>query len=224
MSVNLTVNNSVFSYPSPGDEPGCIKGCRYCKTFTSDRWYFKDICRSCRRKQLANTEKKVKERQIKAELKANPQCWDCGKDKSTKWYKDATQCSTCVSKAYKKKNSEKIKKMLDKWRKENKEYIKQYKKENRAKTGLHRFHESKRKALKRNALPKWVNTNDLKLVYKNCPEGYTVDHIIPLNNADVCGLHVPWNLQYLTLSDNSFKHNKFDGTVFNDGWKKCRYL
>jgi len=38
--------------------------------------------------------------------------------------------------------------------------------------------------------------------------GLTVDHIEPLSGTDRCGLHVPWNLQLLTRSDNSKKGNK----------------
>jgi hypothetical protein len=37
-----------------------------------------------------------------------------------------------------------------------------------------------------------------------------VDHIIPIKNELVCGLHVPWNMQLLTRSKNSEKGNTFD--------------
>lgn len=51
-------------------------------------------------------------------------------------------------------------------------------------------------------------------VYYNTPDGYVVDHIIPLNRG---GLHCLDNLQYLTVYDNSAKGDKLDyvttGTV-----------
>jgi len=59
------------------------------------------------------------------------------------------------------------------------------------------------------AMPSWVDQRTIISVYSNVPKGCVVDHIIPLQHKDVCGLHVAWNLQYLTPSANGIKKNKF---------------
>ncbi len=68
---------------------------------------------------------------------------------------------------------------------------------------------SLRRANKINATPVWADLDAIKQIYNECPEGYHVDHIIPLNNPLVSGLHTEANLQYLPAKENLSKGNKF---------------
>lgn len=73
----------------------------------------------------------------------------------------------------------------------------------------HRYKTAIRRARKIRATPSWSNLSDIREIYRLCPEGYHVDHIIPLKGYLVSGLHVPSNLQYLTVEENLNKGNKF---------------
>ena len=109
------------------------------------------------------------------------------------------------NKLYRLKNKHKIKQYYL----NNKEEIKQKVKEYRLKNPhIRRAYWSKRKAIKLRSTPKFANLEKIKEIYKKCPKGYHVDHIIPLQSKIVCGLHVEWNLQYLTPSANCSKSNK----------------
>lgn len=66
-----------------------------------------------------------------------------------------------------------------------------------------------RKAAKLNRTPAWANLETIKKIYRECPKGYHVDHIIGLRCKNISGLHIETNLQYLTPLDNSRKGNKY---------------
>lgn len=68
----------------------------------------------------------------------------------------------------------------------------------------------RRRASKLQRTPVWSETKAIKQFYLDCPEGYEVDHIIPLQGKLVSGLHVLGNLQYLLMSDNRSKNNHFN--------------
>ena len=110
-----------------------------------------------------------------------------------------------ISRLYYLNNKEKIKIYIEKNKERKKKYHKEYRLKN---NNLINALQAKRRAMKLRATPKFANLKKIKEIYKNCPKGYTVDHIIPLQGNNVCGLHVEWNLQYLTRSENSSKSNK----------------
>lgn len=146
-------------------------------------------------------------------------CSVCQTEKgSTEYYlhsngKPRKQCKTCftakilaqpnrqhtnltATRKYRGANYEKCLQASQKWRKANLEY-------DAHRTGLYR-------ARRLAACPTWVDDEKLKAVYLGCPDGFHVDHIVPLKGEKVSGLHVPWNLQYLPATENLRKRNHYD--------------
>ena len=77
---------------------------------------------------------------------------------------------------------------------------------------------AKRHAAKLQATPPWLTTEQLKQITQFYIEARRlfeldgvrrhVDHIYPLQGKTCSGLHVPWNLQILTKTENLKKRNK----------------
>jgi hypothetical protein len=77
---------------------------------------------------------------------------------------------------------------------------------------------AKRRARKLSATPSWLTVEDFNKIEElyACArmfklytgEEYHVDHIVPLQGKNVCGLHVPWNLQVIPAKENLSKSNK----------------
>ena len=87
------------------------------------------------------------------------------------------------------------------------ERFKRWQQNNRDKVRLKNANE---RANKIQRFPKWADKELIKEFYLNCPEGYHVDHIIPLRGRDVSGLHVIENLQYLPAKENMSKGNRYE--------------
>jgi hypothetical protein len=58
--------------------------------------------------------------------------------------------------------------------------------------------------------PPWADLERVKQIYADRPDGYHIDHVIPLRGKWVSGLHVPENLQYLPAAKNNRKFNKYE--------------
>lgn len=127
-------------------------------------------------------------------------CRECNREKCKERYRLKSQSYKDNATKWRQENPEKRKEIVSKYDRAN-----QYKR-----TAL----ENKRRARKLDATPKWLSEEQIKEIEKVyytsslSTEPTHVDHIVPLQGKNVCGLHVPWNLQILPATENLKKHNK----------------
>lgn len=134
------------------------------------------------------------------------------------------ECKACkktydTSYSKKTRESRRIKKMA--WRHANPDKVKRQRREyhkKRPEVALKKA--AQYNAMKKQATPKWLTQeqkNEILEMYKIAKElswlsesRLVVDHIIPLRGENVCGLHVPWNLQIIPESMNIKKGNAYE--------------
>lgn len=92
-----------------------------------------------------------------------------------------------------------------KYRQRHKLYQKEWRRKN---WPQYRAYLASRKRRVRLATPKWAKKQLIRKFYLECPDGYHVDHIVPLNGKVVSGLHILANLRYLPALENMRKGNK----------------
>ena len=137
-----------------------------------------------------------------------------------------------LQKAWREKNKEYDSERKKSWHENNPDYRKDYNEKNkehrknlnirwlRANKAKACAKTAKYKATKISATPLWLNKDQLgEIEYfyimaqdakMLTGEEYHVDHIVPLQGKNVCGLHVPWNLQVIPADINKSKGNKYD--------------
>jgi len=136
------------------------------------------------------------------------------KEKMKELYKNYYENNREYKLEYSKKYRELNKEYILKKRKEydDGEWRTVYKEKNK---GIYANYAANRRFSKKEATPIWSELDKIKILYEKCKWlesitglKYHVDHIIPLNHPDVCGLHVWANLQILEASLNCSKGNK----------------
>jgi hypothetical protein len=141
--------------------------------------------------------------------------------KSFSGYKE--ECKDCkrkVDKPYTKANQEKRRQQKMAWRHANPEKIKKQQREYyRKRPELLKAKAVKYKQMLKQATPKWLTKEQWSEILKTyaiarelswlSESRLVVDHIIPLRGENICGLHVPENLQIIPESLNVRKGNSF---------------
>ena len=136
-----------------------------------------------------------------------------------KLHKKCKECHREYASYYAFENKHKTIQYYKKWADNNRDKLKEY---NSSYRKQHLAEDAARSMLrytkKLRATPRWLTTaqraeillfyKQAKLLEKETGIKYHVDHIIPLQGTNVCGLHVPWNLQVLSAKDNLVKSNK----------------
>lgn len=147
--------------------------------------------------------------------RSNYGCLECLR-KSNRQYQAAHREQLLPKKrAWAKNNPEANRAQSNKWQKENRDKARAQQKRARVLRPDHyrakyREYAAARRAAELRAMPAWVDRGEIERIYRGCPAGMEVDHIVPLRGRMVCGLHVPWNLQYLDALENAKKGNKHE--------------
>jgi hypothetical protein len=131
---------------------------------------------------------------MKQYIENNPDYKERKKQSYRDWRKANEDYAIQLCAEWREANREKSRQTAKAWGKEN--------------PGKKNAQNAKRKAQKLKATPTWADLKKIEEIYINRPDGYHVDHIIPLQGKNVCGLHVEYNLQYLPAKENISKGNK----------------
>ena len=135
---------------------------------------------------------------------SNGRCVDCSRD--SKQQPEAKRKANKLVLQNKSKRLAAQRKYRDKNRNDLREKGRAYVKANQQKVTRNA---ARYRAAKLQATPLWADQEAINVFYECRPEGFHVDHVIPLRGEAVCGLHVETNLQWLPAPANQSKGNRW---------------
>ena len=144
-------------------------------------------------------------------------CKECRKVDGEIYYRQNKEKCLLATKRWVENNKEKHKETTARYYQEHKDEILkrniEYQKKNRSR---YNSYSSKYRTTKLKATPKWGKGDAIEMKYwyaqwlsLTVGVPYEVDHIVPLQNEKVCGLHCEHNLQVVSREYNRRKSNKF---------------
>ena len=146
---------------------------------------------------------------------SNGNCEECLRESNRKYQQDHRDELLAKKLAWAKKNPEKNRQQSIGWQRENWNIARAVQRKARQKRADHYRTEARIAAAKRRAAllertPPWSDLEAIAEIYRACPTGMAVDHMVPLQGRTVSGLHVSYNLQDLTKSENSGKGARWE--------------
>ena len=194
---------------------GFHKSCKKCRKEESLRYYKKNEEAVLERQKERYENNKPLYLSLMAEYrKANKESLS---QKQKEYRQNNKELFHQKDKAYYEKNKDKFQEYREKNKEKRSLSFKQYSKNNRGRLAAIK---AKRNAAKLKATPPWLSKEYLEQIRTEyelaawCSKmmgiKYHVDHIIPLQGKQVCGLHVPWNLRVIPATENIRKGNKLD--------------
>lgn len=131
------------------------------------------------------------------------------------WYRKNKESEAERSRVRRIKKGDEIRAKQKEWRDANREHMQQYYQDNKAN---YLAHTAKRRAAQLNATPSWFRELDEFVIAeayavadmrsKATGLDWHVDHMVPLQAKNACGLHVWNNVQVIPWWVNLFKNNK----------------
>jgi len=205
---------SIEFFTGSPTKSGIYKICKTCRCRQRD--ISKKICSLCKEtKSVDNFVKSVSNKDGYGN-----QCKSCQSEYFYEYHRKNSERKRQYDKNRYKSKKEEISKRGKEYYKKNKEIVKQRQREwGKNNPDKVRKQSSEKRSKKKNSIPPWLTNKQKHEIYlmhvlakaleRETGIKYHVDHIIPLTNKNLCGLHVPWNLRVIPEKDNMRKNNQF---------------